>query len=244
VGIRRTIRKLARAMGYEKIKPPVLPEVLERRRKLLAAYDVDLIIDVGANTGQFAQEMRRTLGYTGRIVSFEPLQSAFSQLAENARTDPNWTVLNYALGERNERRELHIAGNSYSSSVLPMLESHAQAAPESVYVGSESIEIKTLDSVFASIKGNARRCYLKIDTQGFELPVLLGAEASLASIDTVQLELSVIPLYEGQSLYLEMCSWFAERGYELVSIEPGFGESSSGRMLQFDGVFHRFRPTH
>ena len=108
-----------------------------------------------------------------------------------------------------------------------------------VYVGSESIEITTLDVVFDEIRGNAEAVYLKIDTQGFELPVLKGAEQSLQNIDTIQLELSLIPLYEGQAVYVDICQWLDARGYQLVSVEPGFGDSTSGRLLQIDGIFRR-----
>lgn len=252
--LRRIVKKLARECGYTISRAssthlpeysatpfvPPLSEVLLRRRKLLHTYGIDLVIDVGANAGQFAREMRHTLEYSGRIVSFEPLQSAFQDLQNNALDDANWEVVNLGLGERNEQRVLNIAGNSYSSSLLPMLDAHANAAPESMYIGSEVIEIATLDTVFDRMRGDARSIYLKIDTQGFEMPILLGAEKALPHINTIQLELSLTPLYKGQALYLDICRWLQERGYELVSVEPGFSDSESGRLLQIDGVFHRY----
>jgi hypothetical protein len=83
---------------------------------------------------------------------------------------------------------------------------------------------------------------LKIDTQGYEMAVLRGAEKMLPRLAGVQLELSLAPLYEGQTLYLELIDWLRARGFDLWSVIPGFVDPSSGRMLQFDGVFFRAQP--
>jgi hypothetical protein len=81
---------------------------------------------------------------------------------------------------------------------------------------------------------------MKIDTQGFESKVLKGAENSLMQIDTVQMEMSLVPLYEGELLFNEMSILMSEKGYVLVAIETGFSDQDSGQVLQIDGIFHRF----
>ena len=82
-----------------------------------------------------------------------------------------------------------------------------------------------------------------MDTQGFEKNVLLGAKESLARIDTVQMELSLVPLYSHQMLFNEMHGLMIELGYTLIAIEDGFSDPSSGQVLQADGIFHRFDRT-
>jgi hypothetical protein len=81
--------------------------------------------------------------------------------------------------------------------------------------------------------------YLKIDTQGFESKVIAGAEQVLSRIDTIQLEMSLVPLYEGELLFDEMCRLMMNKGYSLVSAEAGFSDETSGQLLQMDGIFHR-----
>jgi hypothetical protein len=81
---------------------------------------------------------------------------------------------------------------------------------------------------------------MKIDTQGYESRVLQGAQGSLARIDTVQMELSLVPLYEGELLFQEMWELLRAKGYTLVAIESGFSAPASGQLLQVDGIFHRF----
>lgn len=235
----RSIRKLLWKLGYDLTKFRPASHPMARRKQLLESYAIDTVLDIGANTGQFARQLRDYLGYAGRILSFEPLSTAFAALKAGAEGDPAWQVFNFALGDAAEKREINVAGNSYSSSLLRMLPAHLQSAPDSRTVGKETIEIRTLDSLFGELCKAARNLYMKIDTQGYESKVLKGAENSLARIDTVQMEMSLVPLYEGELLLNEMCALLSGRGYTLVALENGFSDPASGQLLQVDGIFHR-----
>lgn len=242
MSIKHKLRMFFWKLGYDvtKFSPESNPIAL--RKQLLVDYEIDTVLDVGANSGQFARTLRSNLGYKGRILSFEPLSSAFSLLQKNARNIAGWETFNFALGNEDAMREINIAGNSDSSSLLEMLNSHVQLAPESAYVGRENIEVRKLDSVYPKLCAASRNIYLKIDTQGFEQQVLNGAERSLANIDTVQMEMSLVQLYQGEPLFYTMSELMYTLGYELVSMEPSFSDKKSGRLLQIDGVFHRFSP--
>ncbi len=83
------------------------------------------------NIGQYAKLLRE-FGYSGRIVSFEPLSSAYSQLKAVSKKDPLWEIApQAAIGNQEGEIIINIAGNSYSSSALPMLDAHLESAPES-----------------------------------------------------------------------------------------------------------------
>ena len=241
MGIKHQIRTLFWKTGYDitRFKPTSHP--IARRKRFLEIYKIDTVLDVGANTGQFAYELRHDLSYKNRILSFEPLSSAFKLLQQKAAQDVAWQVFHHALGDVEETTEINVAGNSESSSMLPMLQTHIKSAPQSQYIGKESISVKTLDNVFPTLCADARNVYLKLDTQGFEKNVLLGAAATLDKIDTVQMELSLVPLYSNQVLFNDMHSFMIQRGYTLIAIEDGFSDPSSGQVLQADGIFHRFR---
>ncbi len=208
----------------------------------LRKFEIDLVLDIGANQGQFASEIRSG-GYTGNIVSFEPLSSAHSKLQQVSRGDPKWDVYpRCALGDRNGECEINIAGNSVSSSILPMLESHRSAAPESAYQGKEIVPIKTLDAVAGQYLNNAHAPFLKIDTQGFEWQVLDGAVATLPKIRGILCELSLVPLYEGQRRWMEMIHRLETEGFTLWSIQCNFTDPRDGRTLQVDATFFRMVP--
>jgi FkbM family methyltransferase len=214
--------------------PPPSPLVSSLRK-----FGIDLVLDVGANQGQFAADIRRR-GYGGKIVSFEPLSEAHGKLLTASAGDGQWEIFSRcALGDHDGEAEINIAGNSVSSSILPMLEAHKNAAPESAYQGKEVVSVKTLDVVADPYLKNARAPFLKIDTQGFEWQVLDGARATLPQIRGILLELSMVPLYEGQHLWQEMKARLEAEGFVFWAFETIFSDPLDGRTLQVDGVFFR-----
>jgi len=239
MSIRQRTKQLLRRMGYDLSRIDRASHPLARRKMLLETNAVDVVLDVGANAGQFAMETRRDVGFSGRIISFEPLSSAFELLQNNAGGDPLWQVINCALGSAESSQEINVAGNSYSSSLLNMLSAHLRAAPDSRYVAKERIEVRSLDSMFDGLCSGDDSVYLKIDTQGYESEVIRGAEEALARIGTVQLEMSLVPLYEGQGTFADLHGLLSEKGFRLVSVEPGFSDPALGQMLQVDGIYHR-----
>lgn len=237
--IAHRIRKFALKFGIELNRYNPVQSQEARMARLLAHHDIDLVLDVGANTGGYALSLRDA-GFHGDILSFEPLEQAYAELTQAAATDARWYIApRMAMGAEDGEIVINVAGNSVSSSVLPMHDAHAQAAPLSRYVGSQRVPLSRLDSVSHAVLTADRKTLLKIDTQGYEMPVLLGATALLPHIRGIQLELSVIPLYEGQTLYRETIDWLAGQGFELWNLIPGFLDESNGRLLQFDGIFFR-----
>lgn len=206
---------------------------------MLSIHEVNLVLDVGANTGQFGQQLRLA-GYRGRIVSFEPLSTAHEKLVEASRNDPLWEVApRAAIGNEDGGIEIHVAGNSVSSSVLDMLDAHVSAAPESRYVGSERVPLRRLDTLASDYLHPDSILFIKIDTQGYEDRVLQGASNLLEKAVGLQLELSFVPLYDGQRLYDEMVDQLKALGFELWGMSPVFVDPQSGRLLQVDATFFR-----
>ena len=239
--LKKTIKKLARSLGVDLKRYNVQTSEAAKMQRLLAYHNIDLVFDVGANIGQYAKLLRE-LGYSGRIVSFEPLSSAYSQLKAVSEKDPLWEIApQTAIGNQEGEIVINIAGNSYSSSALPMLDAHLESAPESAYSGSETVKLSRLDTLAKNyIKSETKSIFLKIDVQGLEKQVLEGATAILPLVKGIKLELSLVPLYEGQVLFKEMIDIVEKLGYELYGIEPGFTAEKTGRMLQMDGIF--FKP--
>ena len=240
MGVRQKVLQFIRSRGYEltRIRPDTTPSTW--KQMLLKTYGITVVFDIGANAGQYAKGLRDNLGFTGKIFSFEPLSGAFSQLRQNAGSDPQWKVFNAALGDVCATQEINIAGNSFSSSLLQMLQPHKDAAPTAPYIGKETIEVKTLDSVLDGLCSADDRIFLKIDTQGYESKVIDGAEKSLPRIGTIQLEMSLVPLYEGEMLFNDMHDLLVRKGYSLIYLEPEFVHPSTGQMLQINGTYHRF----
>ena len=233
------LRKVVRRVGLDLHR--YHPERSESHRlvTMLAVHDVDVILDVGANTGQFALSMREA-GYRSRLVSFEPLSTAHEQLLRNSRGDPRWEVApRVAIGDHEGEIELYVAGNSVSSSALAMLQYHVDAAPDSVYVSRERVRLSRLDTMASEYWHPGDVPFLKIDTQGYEDRVLNGATNVLERVRGLQLEASLVPLYDGQQLFDVLIERLRLLGFTIWAIWPGFHDPQSGRTLQVDITFFR-----
>lgn len=206
----------------------------------LETHQVNVVVDVGANSGQYAHDLRAA-GFKGRIVSFEPLGDPFRVLESRCATDPLWECRRCALGDADGTISINIAGNSgESSSVLPMLDSHRAAFPPANYVGVDEVPVRKLDSVASEILRDDDVVFLKVDVQGFEKQVLAGASVTVEKQCVgMQLELSFIPLYEGGMLIREALDITSSMGFVPTGLQPCFTDMRNGRTLQVDGVFFR-----
>jgi FkbM family methyltransferase len=238
--IKQGIHTALRTLGFDITKYPPASHPRVRRKLLLDRFGVDTVLDIGANTGQFAQFLRNEVGFRGQILSFEPLSAAFDVLRQQAEADGAWNAYHCAIGDSEGRVEINVAGNSVSSSLLQMLPSHEKAAPDSVYIAKEFVDVKPLDSIFDDICASSKNVYMKIDTQGYESKVLRGAQKTLPRIGIVQLEMSLVPLYDGEPLLPEICNLMKSYGYTLIDLENGYADPASRQLLQVDGVFRRF----
>jgi FkbM family methyltransferase len=233
------IRKFAKFFGILIIKNSSSNSPEKQLSTILNLLNIDVVFDIGANEGQFAREIREH-GYSGKIISFEPLTSARKSLLSSASCDPDWQVHEQsAIGDRDGEIEIHIAGNSVSSSVLPMLESHSSAAVGSAYVGSEWVPIFRLDSVANRYLDKNSNLFLKIDTQGYEWQVLDGASETLKCAQGVLCELSLVPLYHEQRLWRDIVDRLDQQGFVLWALQKGFTNPKTGQSLQVDGIFIR-----
>lgn len=238
--LKQILKKGFHALGVEVTRHRPESSEIHRFGRLLREREIGLVVDVGANKGGFAGKVRAA-GYAGPLISFEPLQEAHQILQTLAAESSTWTIApRMALGAEPGEARLHVAGNSSSSSLLPMLKAHEEAAPGSAYIAEETVQIQRLDGVLPGwLDPLPNRMLLKIDTQGYERQVLEGAAGILDKVDILQLELSLLPLYEGQWLLEEALARLNTLGYTLWSLSEVFADPRSGRLLQVDGVFVR-----
>ena len=213
----------------------------ERLVQLLERHAIALVIDVGANEGQYGEQLRRH-GYEGRIVSFEPGASAHGALTQRAEADPRWDVApRMALGAAAGRAPLKTNNRSDMDSLLTTTIATRMAFPKLEATGEETVEIVRLDAVMDDLAAptDEERIFLKIDTQGYEDHVLTGAEKVIDRIAGLQVEMSFFPLYEGEADYLSILNKIHGFGFSPYLVIGGYFSRSLGRQLQIDGVFFR-----
>lgn len=204
-------------------------------RELLASLAPDLLLDVGANRGQFSLVARATHPRVP-IHAFEPQPGEAAIYRQLIASRPGVVLHELALGDQPGEADLHISRRKDSSSLLPIGELQAKLFPSTEEVGTHRVKVVTLDSLKANW-ATAKRILLKLDVQGFELGVLRGAPETLRQCAYVYAECSEVPLYTGQALYPEVAAFLAGHGFRpLRRINEQFdGE----RLIQADHLFGR-----
>jgi len=200
----------------------------------IASRGIDLVMDVGANAGQFA-EFLRSEGYAGKIISFEPIASVFQTLAKKARADGNWEAHNCALGATAGSATINVAAMSVFSSLLPATRAITAFDAAAVATHPETIEVRTLDGVFGRSPGNA---LLKIDTQGYEKHVLEGGLRTLPGLKGVLMELPIVHLYEDTWQFHEAIAFMSAHGFVPAQIHPvNYHSKDDVSLIEVDCLF-------
>ena len=204
---------------------------------ILAHHGVNVVLDVGGNVGQYGKRLRE-LGYQGKIVSFEPQKAPFGALAAAAKADGNWTAVNIGLGNADEQKTINLYTDSCMGSMLTL--DRQTYIYETEPSGTETIEVRALDSIFGQHTTPGERVFLKIDTQGFEKQVLAGAEQTFSKLIGIQIEMSLTPIYQDQPQLDEMIALLRTKGFVIWQIQRGICDFATGQELEADGIFiHR-----
>jgi FkbM family methyltransferase len=236
--MKSTIQRLVNALGYEVHEMSL--SAPSRRLEMMQRLGINVVLDVGANVGDYARGLRR-IGYEGVIWSYEPLREVFAILEKSASSDDKWRAVNAGCGAAGGTATINVAKNGVSSSLLPMLTAHVASGSESEYISQETISICSLDDSVLPSMDPGSNLWLKIDAQGYEAEVLKGAASLMPHVSVLEIELSLVPLYQGQMLIGEMITMLYQLGLRLVCIapKPVFCEPETGYSLQIDGTFVR-----
>jgi FkbM family methyltransferase len=208
----------------------------QRLKTLLEKYQINLVLDVGANRGKFASTLRR-LGYINEIISFEPTSEAFERLSQAASQDQAWSVRKIALGRENTKLEINIADKkSVFNSLLEPRNSLRRRVFKSQ--NKEVVPVCRLDDFLNEAVQNIeeKKIFLKMDTQGYDLEVFAGASRSYERIMLLQSEVSVIPIYKDMPHITDSIVSFEGGGFEIAGMYPVNIEGTLLRTLEFDCV--------
>ena len=207
----------------------------------MGARAIDLVIDVGANEGQFARSLRDQ-GYKGKIVSFEPIPEHAERLKVESQGDPNWAVFAMALGSEDGMLTLNTVAGSTLSSGLEFSTFGQELFPQGeARFEPLQVPLLRLDRVISdhpeAFRGS--NWFLKSDTQGFDLEVLKGIDLAAHHVAMVQCELSVLSIYENAPSYVEILAYLKEQGFVPLGFWPLFYHGEDLRIVEMDCVMAR-----
>ena len=224
-----------RIMGFELTRTPSQSAFLRSR-------SVDLVLDVGANRGQYAKGLRKE-GYRGRIQSFEPVSTVFAKLQTASARDANWHARHCAVGENAGIAEINVSKNTVYSSIRQQTTMSAEFSYKSAVVATESVAVISLDAIMSEPQNiGYQNIFLKIDTQGYEKDVLLGAVNVLKRCVGIQLELPVEHLYQDVWSFNDALLHMEALGFvpaQFRMVNPLHDDPASG--IEFDCIFRQKR---
>ncbi len=207
-------------------------------RRLFAAYQINTVIDVGANRGQYRDFLRYRVGFKGKIESFEPLPDLAQGLLTKAKDDNQWSIHPCALGARVGKADINVMQETmFSSFLTPRPVGNTRLDNKNTVVNMISVPVRPLDEVFEG-KGDFQKTYLKLDTQGFDLEVLEGGVRTIASVRALQTELSFKPFYEDMPHYSESLKMFEKHGFSVCDLFLVTADGAQHAM-EFDCILTR-----
>jgi len=200
---------------------------------------IDAVVDVGANAGQYAARLRAA-GWRGPILSIEPIPELRDALSLRAGADPAWEVAPaIAMGAVAGEVALDVSAESDMSSTLAQSPLLRDVSPTSAVLRRIVVPQRRLDGLDLVVARPWRRLFVKVDVQGAEPAVLAGLDGLWPRVAGLQLELALLPLYDGEAPWLEPVADLAARGFAPYLLFPGYFSRALGRQVQLDVVFYR-----
>ena len=234
-------KKIAAYFGYEfiRINKNIVQNQILQTIELIKQHDIDLVLDVGANLGQFATDIR-SAGYRKQIISFEPVNQCYKHLA--SITDDAWQVENFALGDKNSKKKINISNKTVYSSILDVNEFGESNFSDSIKViDKQDIQVKKLDDIIQKLVCNLgkKKIFLKLDTQGYDNRVIHGGLETLKHVQILQTEISCKGIYKDTPSLTERLEELLSIGFNIVGIFPISRDKNTMEILEFDCLFIR-----
>ncbi len=212
-------KKVVRAM--EPNTPREMSDVLAR---LGATTEVKTVVDVGASDGRWTRVAQEHLD-ADKYLLFEAQAAAHEQaLRALASADPRVEYIIAAAGNREGHIHFH-AEDPWGG-----VASEAPTGAYDIVVPATTIDRQVSER---ELEGPF---LIKLDTHGFEIPILAGAARTLPSVSALIIEAYNFRLHEGALRFHELCGWLADRGFSCIDMCDLLWRAD-GALWQMDIVF-------
>jgi len=212
-----------------------------RNATILNAYGIKYVIDIGANTGQYAKSLF-DFNFKGKVISFEPVLACYNKLEKSASKNANHIVAERcAIGNTDGQVEINVSDDSVFSSILKIKDKHVKLRPKSKIVKTEKVNVYQLDSIINKyIPKGETSILLKIDTQGFEKQVLEGAKETIKRLQGIKIEIPLDPIYSNTGFtFYDIIDFMKQNNFVPYNFNTEGVNLKTGRVFTIDGTFFK-----
>jgi FkbM family methyltransferase len=204
-------------------------------KKWLHSLNINTILDIGANLGQFTNTALHLLP-NAKIYSFEPIPDCFEKLSDSVRNNNNVTTYNIGIGAESGTISFQYNKFSAASSFLPSTDRLKESFPYAGETNLIDVSISRLDDIAKDLEiGDS--LLTKIDVQGYEDKVLAGGEKTVKRSKVIIIETSFEKLYEQQPLFDDIYRSLVNWGFSYAGSIDQLEDPNDGRPLQCDAIF-------
>lgn len=238
ITMKRAMRRMLGRMGYElcNLSPgpksrsralgglPLFLRDVERR-----GFSPNVILDVGANRGEWATEAARVFP-SARFVLVEPQREMAPHLEAFCKRDPASTYALVAAGSGNGAATLTVWPDLNGSSMMATSRESASS------VERREIPVRTIDHILEE-SGQPTPELAKLDIQGAEIEALMGAQRLFGATEMFIIESSFFPNPEGVPGFADVVRFMDERDYKVFDFCNFLPRPADGALGQADVVF-------
>ena len=202
-----------------------------------ASTNIRTVIDIGANDGSYSEYLSGFF-QPDVIHAFEPLPSCQESLAALGQRLPGLTIHQVALADAPGEATFFANGYAPASSLLRVSELSRQVFPETERETAVTVALARLDDLLP-VATLERDILIKIDVQGVEDRVIKGGRAVFSAARIVLVEMSFVPIYQGQPLFEEVHRLLEACGLRLAGFKNQIDQPQTGQPLFAHCLYHR-----
>ena len=196
----------------------------------------DLIIDCGANHGDFYKSIKK---HNKKVIAFEPNPKLYNKLSNFSQNDKNLTFFPKGTDSKNCKKKIYITDDTGQtlSSTKKQTDFLKKRFKKSKIVNEKIIEMVSLNYILSKMKISKQdRIFLKLDTQGNDYETLIGLKKRINQVKIIKIEIPVINLYYKVKSQWEILNFFKKNKFVPINFLNG-QRDKDGKIIEYDAIF-------
>ena len=233
----KILKKIFSYFGYSitrKHKSENIEKLIELR---LNANPCDCLFDIGSNVGDFLQDYNT---FFSEIFSFEPNPELIPDLKKRFIDKKHINIFELGVGINSENLDLHVTNDKGKtlSSIKKQNKVIHEILRNTEVIQKKKIKVISLSDFISNNKLEDKTFFLKTDTQGNDLEVLIGLKKFISNVKFIKIEMPVINIYDIDYKYHEINEFMKKNNFVPLHFQH-LTRNKNGKLVEYDVIFER-----